>query len=170
MLLTVTHCHSLILTVTHWYSLSVIVTHCHPLILTISHCHPLSSTDTHYPSLSPTVTYCHLECPQNEIFEKKSRCIVSGNSPTFSNLDSTVTFPDSTTASSLMFTVAWTDDDPLDILTVAMTTTTSSFTFNTVSGVYSFFLLEINKFFLNFCSQLITLRINWWIVFRQIYM
>nr|XP_022309583.1 protocadherin Fat 4-like [Crassostrea virginica] len=57
-----------------------------------------------------------------------------GNSPTFSNLDSTVTFPDSTAANSLMFTVAWTDDDPLDILTVAMTTTTSSFTFNTVSG------------------------------------
>ena len=129
-----THCQSLSPTVTHWYllspndqySLSFIVTNCHPLILTINQYHPLSFIVT-------------LSILKMKFLKKKSRCIVSGNSPTFSNLGSTVTFPDSTTANSLMFTVAWTDDDPLDILTVAMTTTTSSFTFNTVSGVYSFF-------------------------------
>ncbi|XP_061179511.1 protocadherin-like wing polarity protein stan, partial [Saccostrea echinata] len=60
--------------------------------------------------------------------------LVPGNSPTLSNLDSTVTFPDSTAANTLMFTVTWSDNDPLDILTVVMTTTTSSFSFDTTNG------------------------------------
>ncbi|XP_056008142.1 cadherin-23-like [Ostrea edulis] len=57
-----------------------------------------------------------------------------GNSPTITNLDSTVTFPDSTTANSLIFTVTWTDADPLDTLTAEITTTTSSFSFDTSNG------------------------------------
>lgn len=57
-----------------------------------------------------------------------------GNTPTFSNLGQTVTFPDSTTANTLMYTVSASDNDPLDTLTVAMTTTTSSFSFDAISG------------------------------------
>lgn len=57
-----------------------------------------------------------------------------GNTPTFSNLGQTVTFPDSTAANTLMYTVSASDNDPLDTLTVAMTTTTSSFSFDAISG------------------------------------
>lgn len=61
-------------------------------------------------------------------------CIFLGNTPTLPNLDQTVTFADSTAANTLMYTVTSSDNDPLDTLTVSMTTTTSSFSFDAVSG------------------------------------
>lgn len=60
--------------------------------------------------------------------------IFLGNTPTLPNLDQTVTFADSTAANTLMYTVSSSDNDPLDTLTVSMTTTTSSFSFDAVSG------------------------------------
>lgn len=60
--------------------------------------------------------------------------ILLGNTPTLPNLDQTVTFPDSTAANTLMYTVTSSDNDPLDTLTVSMTTTTSLFSFDAVSG------------------------------------
>lgn len=40
--------------------------------------------------------------------------ILLGNTPTLPNLDQTVTFPDSTAANTLMYTVSSSDNDPLD--------------------------------------------------------
>lgn len=60
--------------------------------------------------------------------------IFLGNTPTLPNLDQTVTFADSTAANTLMYTVSSSDNDPLDTLTVSMTTTSSSFSFDAVSG------------------------------------
>ncbi|KAK3085049.1 hypothetical protein FSP39_023491 [Pinctada imbricata] len=61
------------------------------------------------------------------------KALLSGdNSPTFSgNLPDTVTFPDTTASGTLVKTIQATDADALDTLVYTMTTTTSSFSFDT---------------------------------------
>ncbi|XP_052706998.1 cadherin-23-like [Crassostrea angulata] len=57
-----------------------------------------------------------------------------GNSPSFTNLGTSVTFLDDTAPNSLLYTVTSTDLDSSDILTMTMTTSTTSFTFDTTTG------------------------------------